>query len=441
MKSVLIEKEDCKRELAIEVPAEDWKKEAEDLAKEFAKMAHVPGFRPGHVPIAVVKQRYRQEIRSELLKNLLPKVIEKASSENKVQMISQPEVLDLVFEEGKSLTFKAGFEVLPSLQITEYKGLKAEEQVVIVSEEEVENTLKSLQEQAAEFLLVDNRPIQAGDFASVSFSAYPIRKSDGKPEKSFDAKDILVEIGSEHTVKEFTENLTDKSPGDEAHFTVEYPDDFADKRLAGRRVSYQVRVEAIKTKSLPEINDDFAKTLGEFDTLAELKDKIKKDLEENKKRRSKDKTCEKLIHQIIEKNPFPVPRALVDAQIDSRLQGMIRSLYQQGINPNQLSIDWEKLREEHREAATRDVKATLILEHLAKTENISTSDEELENEIVKRAERTHEALSTVKQRLAKEEALDKLRSQLTNQKALNFLYENADISTGPAQLDKRDTSS
>jgi trigger factor len=275
----------------------------------------------------------------------------------------------------------------------------------------------------------------------VSFTAYPTRKTDEKPEKAFEAKDLMVEVGGKQTLKEFSENLLGKSAGEEAHFKIEYPDDFSDRRLAGRRVSYQLKIEAIKTKSLPELNDDLAKTLGEFDTLAELKDKIRKDIEEGKTQRARNHTLESLVNQIIEKNPFPVPDALVEAQIDSRLQGMIRSMYQQGIDPRQLSIEWEKIREENRAPSVRDVKMTFILEHIAKKENISVSDDELDAEITKMAERTQEPFSNVKQHLTKDGALDKLRSQLTNRKVLNFLYENADIVRGPAQLDKQDTSS
>ena len=441
MKSVLIEKEECRRELEIEIPVEDWSKEAEKMAQEFAKVARVPGFRPGRVPITVIKQRFRQEIRAELLKEMLPKVIDEATKEKNITLITQPEVKDLVFENDKPITFKADFEILPTLALENYKGLKAEEEAVVVTEEEIEGTLQHLREQAAEFLVVENRPIENGDFAAIAFTAYPTRQSDQKPEKEFDAKDILIEVGGERTVKEFTENLMGKSAGDEIQFTVDYADDFADKRLAGRHVSYQVKVETLKTKSLPEINDDFAKTLGEFDTLAGLKDKIRKDTEEGHKRRAKERTSDKLVDLVLENNPFAVPKAMVESQIDSRLQSMFRSLYQQGINPKKLSIDWEKLREEHRAAAIREAKATLALEYIAKTENISTSDEEVDAEITRMAEQMQRPFSSIKQHLTKEETLDKLRSQLTNQKTLNFLYESADISVGPTQLDKQETSS
>lgn len=443
MKSVIIEKEDCKREMQIEVPVEDWTAESEKTAKEFTKVARVPGFRPGHVPLSVVKQRFRQEIRAEVLKTLLPKVIEDATKENNISMLTQPDVRDLVFEDGKPLTFNTDFEVLPTLEVpeTEYKGLKAEEEPISITDEEVEATLQNMREQGAEFLVVEDRPIQAGDYVTIGFTAYPTRRSDDKPEKSFAAKDLVIEVGGERTVKEFTENLPGKKTGEEVQFSVDYGDDFADKRLAGRHVAYHLQIEAVKTKSLPAIDDDFAKTLGEFDTLAEMKDKIRKDMEENKRHQVKDKTCDTLMSQILEKNPFPAPNALVEAQIDSRMQGMIRSLYQQGVNPKQLSIDWEKLREEHRQTAVRDVKASLLLEHIAKQENVSASDEEVDAEIARLAERSQESFSTVKQHLTKEGALDKLRSQLTNQKILNFLYENADISAGATQLDKQKSSS
>ncbi|MBZ5536762.1 MAG: trigger factor [Acidobacteriia bacterium] len=441
MKSVLIEKEGCKRELEIEIPPEDWKKQADEVAQEFAKMAHVPGFRPGHVPVAVVKQRFRQEIRSELLKKVIPEVIEQAASEQKVSMITQPQINGLILEDEKPLTFKAEFEVLPTIEISDYKGLRAEEEPISVGEGEVEKRLADLQEQAAEFIVISDRPIRTGDFAVLSFTAYPTRKTDEKPEKAFEAKDLLVEVDGKQTLKEFSENLLGKSTGEEAHFKVEYPDDFSDRRLAGRRVSYQVKIEAIKTKSLPQIDDDLAKTLGEFDTLIGLKDKIRKDIEEGKRQIARSHTLEALVNQIIEKNPFPVPSALVEAQIDSRLQGMIRSMYQQGIDPRQLSIEWEKIREENRDPSLRDVKVTFILDHIAKKENISVSDDELDVEVTKIAERTQEPFSSVKQHLTKDGTLDKLRSQLTNRKTLNFLYENADIVRGPAQLDKPDASS
>ncbi|MBZ5553074.1 MAG: trigger factor [Acidobacteriia bacterium] len=441
MKSVLTEKEGCKRELEIEVPPEDWKKQSEEVANEFAKVAQVPGFRPGHVPVAVVKQRFRQEIRSELLKKLLPDVIEQAASEQKVTMITPPQVNGLVLEDEKPLTFKVEFEVLPAIDNIDYKELKADEETISVGEDEVEKRLGGLREQAAEFIVVGDRSIQEGDFAVVSFTAYPTRKSDEKPEKAFDAKDLLVEVGDKQTLKEFSENLLGKSAGEDVNFKVEYPDDFSDRRLAGRRVSYQLKIEAIKTKSLPQLDDDLAKTLGEFDTLTELKDKIRNDIDEGKRQLARNHTLETLVNQIIEKNPFPVPQALVESQIDSRLQGMIRSMYQQGIDPRQISIDWEKIREENRDPSVRDVKVTFILEHIAKKENISVTDDEVDAEVTKMAERTQEPFSAVKQHLTKDSALDKLRSQLTNRKVLNFLYENADIVRGPTQLDKQDTTS
>jgi trigger factor len=441
VKSVLIEKDGCNRELDIEIPPEDWKKQAEEVAQEFAKMAQVPGFRPGRVPVGVVKQRFRQEIRSELLKKLVPRVIEEAALEKNVSVITQPEVKDLVLEDEKPLTFKARFEVLPTIEVSDYKGLKAEEETVSVSEKEVENALKDLRERAAEFVLVNDRPVQNGDFAVLSFTAYPTRKSDDSPEKPFEAKDLLVEVGGDQSLKEFSENLLGKSAGEETHFKVEYPEDFSDERLAGRRVSYQVKIESIKTKALPELDDDLAKTLGEFDTLAELKDKIRKDIEAGKKQRAKNHTLEALVNQIIEKNPFPVPHALVEARIDSRMQGIIQTMYQQGIDPRGLSIEWEKLREDNREAANRDVRVTFILGDIAKRENISVDEDEVDTEITKMVERSQESFSATKQHLTKDGSLDKLRSQLTNRKVLNFLYENADIVSGPTQLDKQDISS
>ncbi len=410
----------CEREIAVEVPPDIVKQETDAIVQQFVKHARLPGFRRGKVPSTVIRNRFAEDIRSELVEKLVPKFFRQEVEKQGLMVVSQPKVTDLQIEEGQPLRFKATFEVLPPIEVSGYKEVRAEKPDVAVTDEEVEHALQHLQEQHASFSAVEGRPLQDGDFAQVSFESRPKDQPDAQP-VSMD--DILVEIGGTNTVKDFTENLRGTSVGDERTFDVTYGDDFQDERLRGKTMNYTVRVKAIKKKDMPELNDDFAKEVGEFKDLAELKAKIRENMEHEKKHQAEHEAKDKLVDELVRRNDFPVPEALVERQIDVRLERGLRALAAQGMRAEDMKkMDFPRLRAGQRDQALKEVKASLILDRIAEAEKIEVSDEEIDKEIQALAEQTKQTPEAIRARLTREGALDRIRDRIRSEKTLDYLY-------------------
>lgn len=408
------------RELSIEIPAEVVERERESIIGKYQKLARIPGFRRGKVPATVVKQRFSEDINSEVIEALVPRYFREESEKQNLYPVSQPRVTDLHLHDGEPLKFKASFEVMPDVQIEGYQEIRGEKPEVSVTDEEVEQALNNLREQHASYAAVEeDRAIQDGDYAQVSFKGTPTEG--GEP---VEVPEVLVEIGGTNTVKEFSDNLRGAKVGEERSFNVTYPEDFPDKRLAGKTTHYDSKVIGIKTKSVPELNDEFAKELGaEFNTTNELRDRIRAGMLAEKEHQAEHEAKDKLIESLVSKFDFPVPEALVAQQIDIRLERGLRALAMQGMRAEDLrKMDLGRLREGQREAALREVKASLLLDKIADAEKIEVSDEELEHEIAGIARQTNQTPDEVRGRLTKEGAVDRIRNRIRNEKALEFLY-------------------
>src|SRR5215831_14240390 len=280
MKAELIDLSECKKNLDIEIPQEVVDAEITHIAQELARRARVPGFRPGKAPIAVIKTRFREEIVSEMMQHLMPKYFGDAVDERKLDIVQAPHFESVDYDSGKPLRFKAVFEVYPKFEISNYVGIAVQQIAATVEESEVESSLKKLQDEMAELTPVeDSRPIQSGDFAEISYTG----TIEGTDEPPITGEKAVAEIGGRTTVKEFTENLIGAKAGEERTFNVIYRADYPTARLAGKTIAYQVKIEALKTKETPELNDEFAQRFGDYGTLDELKTKIREDLEKHKR--------------------------------------------------------------------------------------------------------------------------------------------------------------
>ena len=423
MKAELIDVSECKKNLDIEIPQEVVDQEIAHIAQELARRARVPGFRPGKAPVGVVKTRFRDEILSEMMQHLMPKYVGDAIEERKLEIVQAPRFESVDYSPGKPLRFKAVFEVYPNLNIENYIGIPVEEVSSKVADSEVDASLKKLQEEMAELVPIDEegRTVKEGDFAEISFNG----TIEGSEEPPVAGQKAVAEIGGRTTLKEFSENLLGAKVGDEKTFTVQYRPDYPEAKLAGRTVEYKVTIDAIKQKEIPEINDEFAQRLGDYKTLEELKAKVRQDLEKHKNENAQEQMREKLLEWLEDNNNFELPESLVERQLQIRVQRLIRDLARQGINPQRLDVDWGKIREEQRQQAIRDVKGSLILEHLSDKENISVSDEELEAEIDKIAAETNKAREKVREVLSRDSGLERLRGQIRNKKTLDLLQEKA----------------
>ena len=414
----------CRRELELEIPVEEVSKSSEKVAKEFAKVARVPGFRPGKAPISLIKRRFAEEIKSEVLQNLVPETVEKAVADQKLSPISQPQVDKLEFNEGQPVKFRAFFDVLPEFTLAGYKNLEIEMPEMTITDEDVTKALAETQQRAAAFAPVEGRAVENDDFVQVKLHGTP--EGGGEP---LQAESVLCHVGAEETMEPFNENLRGANVGDHKDFDVNYPADYPDAKLAGKLFHYSVDVLGIKTKKLPELNDDFAKDVSDATTLDELKTKIRESLEHEKNHRQKDLQREKVIGELVKLHDFPVPESLVEHQMDVRLERVVRSLAQQGVDPRAVNVDWVSLRHRQEERAKEDVKAELVIDRIATEEKIEVTDEELDHEIAHMASHSGESAEAVRARLTKQEALDRMKAKLRSDKTIDWLAQNASVKT------------
>jgi trigger factor len=414
----------CRRELELEIPAEEVSKASEKVAKEFAKMARVPGFRPGKAPISLIKRRFAEDIKSEVLQNLVPETVEKAVAEQELTPVSQPQVDKLEFKEGEPVKFRASFDVLPEFTLANYKSLEIEMPEMNLTDEDVNKALAEMQQRAAAFTPVEGRSVENDDFVQVKLHGTP--EGGGEP---LDAESVLCHVGAEETMEPFNENLRGANVGDHKDFDVNYPADYPDAKLAGKLFHYSVDVLGIKTKKLPELNDEFAKDVSDATSLDELKTKIKESLEHERDHRQKDLQREKVIGELVKLHDFPVPESLVEHQMDVRLERVVRSLAQQGVDPRAVNVDWVTLRRRQEDRAKDDVKAELVIDRIATEEKIDVTDEEVDHELEHMAGHSGESAEVLRARLTKQGALDRMKAKLRSDKTIDWLAQNASVKT------------
>jgi len=414
----------CRKELDLEIPADEVTKATEKVAKDFAKIARVPGFRPGKAPISLIKKRFASDIKGEVLQTLVPEHVEKAVAEQKLTPVSQPQVDKLEFNEGQPLKFRASFEVLPEFSLGNYKKLEIEIPEMTITDESVNNTLAEMQQRAATFAPVEGRAVQNDDFVQVKLLGTP--EGGGEP---LQAESVLCHVGAEETMEPFNENLRGANVGDHKNFDVEYPADYPDAKLAGKKFHYSVDVLGIKTKKLPELNDEFAKDVSDATSLDELKTKIREGLEHERDHRQKELQREKIIAELVKLHDFPVPESLVEHQMDVRLERVVRSLAQQGVDPRAVNVDWVSLRKRQEERAKDDVKAELVIDRIATEEKIDVTDEEVQHELEHMASHSGESAEALSARLTKQGALDRMKAKLRSDKTVDWLAQNAQVKT------------
>ncbi len=414
----------CTREIQVEIPADVVSRETDNLVQKYQKLARIPGFRKGKVPASIIRQRFAEDLKSEVVENLVPRYFHEEAEKQGLTPVSQPRVTDLHLHEGEPLRFKATFEVMPEIEVGGYQELRPEKKELAVTEEEVAGALDNLREQHATYTVVEGRALQDGDYAQVSFTGTPTEAAEGQnPPQPVKVDDVMVEIGGSNTIPEFTEHLRGANAGDERTFGVAYAEDFSDARLAGRSFSYTVAVKGIKQKSLPGLNDEFARQVGEFETLDAVRQRIRESILAEKEHQAEHEAKEKIVEELLKQHDFPVPEALVERQIDLRLERGLRALAAQGMRAEALKrMDLGRLRAGQRDNALKEVKISLILDRIAELEHIEVSDEEVEREIEALAAQSRQTAEDIRKRLTREGALDRIRNRIRNEKTLDYLY-------------------
>jgi len=420
-------KSNTQREIQVEIPADIVARETEAVVSKFQKLAKLPGFRQGKVPASVVRNRFSEDIKSEVVESLIPRYFRQETEKQNLHPVSQPRVTDLHIHEGEPLRFKASFEVLPDFDVTGYEDIHVDKPDTGVTDEEVDKTLQQLREQNASFNAIDDRALQDGDFAQVAFSGTPKgtegSAAEGQP---VNMDDVLVEIGGSNTLPEFTENLRGANPNDQRTFEVTYHEDFSDKRLAGKTFEYSVTVKGVKQKHLPELNDDFAKELGQFADFNELRQRVRENLEAEKKHNAEHEAKDKIVDELLKRNEIAVPESMIEHQIDVRLERGLRALAQQGMRPEDMKkMDFGRLRAGQRDQAEREVKIALMLEKIAEKEDLLVSDQEVDREVEALALQAKQPVEAVRNRLTQDGGLARIRSRIRSEKTLDFLYNRS----------------
>lgn len=389
------------------------------MVESLSQRVRLPGFRPGKVPVGIIRTRFSSDIREEVIRNLVPKRFQKEVEDRNLRVVGTPDITDVHFHSGEPLRFKAEFEVSPEFELQDYRGLTVAYQDPEVSDDDVARRIEELREQKADYVNVDPRPAEDGDHAVVALEAL------SGLEKPLKQDEVMLHVGGQDTLDAFTENLRGMSPGDEKEFDVRYPEDFGDAKLAGKSVRFRAAMKGIRRKELPEINDEFAKDLGDYLTMDELRSEVRKSLLREKEYLAQQEAKNKLVEKLVEMHEFPVPEAFLDRQIENQVEQYLRAVAASGGDPRSVKLDWQKVRESQREQATKDVKASLLLERIADREAIEVMQDEVDREVQRIARQDREPVAAVRRRLEEQGVLRRIASRIRTEKTLTFLFEHA----------------
>ncbi len=417
------------REVEVTIPADEVSRAMRSTLRKYQKQARIPGFRAGKVPESLLRARFAEGIRQEVLEAVMPQHFQRAITEGNLQLVSQPQVIDMSMEDGQPLWFKAAFEVMPEFSVDGYSDVKVEKPTTAFTDEEFNAELERVRDSRSTMEPVEEeRPMVDGDWAQISFTGSFQENGqsiDGKDNPGpITGEDVILEIGGTNTLASFSESLRGASVGQELKFEVTYPEDFGEKRLAGKTVAYDVSVKGIKRRVQPELNDDFAKELGDYSSYEDFVTKFRENLQAEKDRRSESETRDKLMTALAERFQFPVPESMVQQQVDARLDRGLRALASQGMREEDMrQLDFARLRAAQRDSAIAEVKSLLILDRIADVEGIQVTDEELDREIEMLALQMREPVDALRVRLTGDGSTARIREQLRRDKTAKLLYE------------------
>jgi trigger factor len=416
------------RTVEVTIPEDEVSRAMRSTVKRYQKQARIPGFRAGKVPESLIRGRFTERIRQEVLEAVMPQHFKRAITEGNYKLVSQPQVVDMTMEDGKPLWFKAEFEVMPEFSVEGYQDVKVEKPSAAFTDEDFAAEVERVRDSRSTMEPVEEeRPLVNGDWAQIAFTGSVQPPGEGEPATEnapLTGEDVILEVGGSNTLPAFTEALRGATVGQELKFEVSYPEEFGEKRLAGKNVAYDVTVKSIKRKLQPELNDDFAKELGEYSSYEDFTTKFRENLQDEKDRRTETETRDRLLTALSERFQFPVPESMIQQQIDTRLDRGLRALAAQGMREEDLKrLDFARLRAAQRDSATSEVKSLLILDHIADAEHIGVSDEEVNQEIELLSLQLREPLDTLQVRLTQDGSIARIREQIRRDKTAKLLYE------------------
>jgi trigger factor len=401
--------EGCKHTLEITVPVEEVEAETGRAVAKVQQRAKLPGFRPGKAPASIIRQQFAGDIRKQVLESLIPKYLHNRFEAEDLKVVGQPDITDIHLDAGEPLRFTAEFEVVPQVELQDYKGLTVPYHDPEITDEDVTKRIEELRHSKAEFVNEDPRPLQDGDFAVLSLES--LSAVEGPPVKN---DEMTLELGGGDTLEDFSEQLRGMSPGEEKEFDVHYPEDYGQPKLSGKTVRFRAHVKGVRRKDL-----------GDYRTVDELRDAVRKSLFGQRQFEAQQEAKNLLVDKLVDLHDFPVPEAFVDQQIKSRAEQLVRALAEQGRDTKGLKLDWKKLKEAQRDKALREVKASMLLARIAEREAISPTRDEVDKEVERAARQQREPFAAVRLRFEKDGTLGRIASHIQTEKTLSFLFEHA----------------
>ena len=441
MKVDLTEPSETRKHLSFEVPSDVVTAEIDRVAGAYARTARVPGFRAGKVPAKVVKQRYRDQILYDVANDLIPKLVGDALRERNFEPVATPDIRDVVLEDGKPLTFVADFETMPAIDPGVYTGLSLRKPPAVLEVGAVDHALEHLQQRAARWHPVEDRPSEMGDTLLVDVVRTPKQRMIELPgqappplEKLEDLKpetmtNVSIEIGAKANPPGFDDHLLGVVAKDARTFDVTYPADYSIEELRSRTMEFAVTVHGIRRRELLPIDDEFAKEVSDLATLAELREKVKADLQHEAEHEAEHQVRHELLQQLSSRVRNP-PQVLVEQEIDRRLEDLVRRMMDQGMDPTKAGLDWKEFRERQRPQAEETVRSTLVIDEIARRESIQATDEDVAAEIEKYAERSGRTATAVRAGLEKENGLGRVRTGIRREKTVAWLIDKANVVNG-----------
>ena len=421
MKSELVDVNETRKNLKVEIPSEVVDAEIARVAKSYSHQARIPGFRPGKAPARVVKQRFKEQILHDVVHDLVPRAVDDALRSHGMDPVDTPDVRDVSIEEGQALTFTASFDMLPRFEIGDYSTISLQRPTTRVEEEAVDRAIERLRSRAARFEPEEGRGVVEGDIVTLDLER---KEPTGAADKH---ADVTVELGAKANPPDFDANLLGLEVGATKSFTSHYPADYPVGELASSDVSYTVTLKGIKRRVLPDLDDEFAKDLGEFETLDALRVQVRRDLEHEAHHAAERAVRSGLMKQLASRVPFEVPSSLVERELDRRVEEFAHRLIDQQVDPRQANIDWDAFRESQRAAARDAVAGALALDEVARRERLAVDEQEVEQELARYAERTGRTPAAVRAALEKEGGLSRVHGGLRREKSIDFLMARAKI--------------
>ncbi|MGH9875182.1 MAG: trigger factor [Pyrinomonadaceae bacterium] len=430
MKTEVADVSSTRKEIKIEIDPETVRQTYDRISDRYAKQAKVPGFRPGHAPRAVVRTRFKSEIRALALQELVPDAVDEAIREHAPNAIGEPDVqldnAEALEKFGEAaLSVKVNVEVLPKVELQNYKGIEIARKTRPVTDENVAEMIEALRETSAAMQPVEDRGAALGDTVTINIEG---KFQDNPEEENIKQDDVEVTLGGKGVQQEFTDNLLGVKADSEKTFVVDYPEDYRSQGLAGKKVEYNTKVTAVRVKELPEVDDEWARSLGEnIDSVTALRTKLRENMERQATQEADHRLRADLMQKLLDGHEFEVPQSLVDHQTSYRLESVVRDMIGRGVDPRNQNFNWEGAREEMKAQAEQDVRGSLLLDQISQEEKIEVSKEEIETEIETIARSSQQPIEQVRSVLTKEGGERSIANRLRNRKALDLLVENAKV--------------